>query len=91
MCVYAHISCRLPFLHRVGERYERGDGDLPSQTVIEVPLSFLQAALKMNLKYFHISSGTKRAEKYKLTFREHTENQRLERTRCVGRAVGSWH
>lgn len=70
MCVYAGISLRLPFLHRVGERYEGGDSDLPSQTVVEVPPSLLHATLKMNLKYFPISSGMKRAEKYKLAFGE---------------------
>lgn len=70
MCVYLCISFRSPFLHRVGERYEGRDSDLPSQTVVDVPPSSLHAALKTNLKYFHISSGMKRAEKYKLTFGE---------------------
>lgn len=90
MCVYTCISLRLPFLHRVGGRYEGGrDGDLSLQTVVEVPPSFLHAALKMNLKYFHASSGMRRAEKHKLMFREsaHREPQAGEAKMC-GQSCG---
>lgn len=93
--MYASISLRSLFLHSVGGRYEGEDADLPPQLIVEMPPSFLHAALKMNLKYFYASSGMKRTEKRKCMFREsaHREPQAGEvkmcKQSCVQLAVSS--
>lgn len=92
VCVYACICLRLPFLHRVGGRYEGGDSDLAISNCCRGAILILACCFK---------KWTSSIFMFLLVWRElksinphlesqYIENHRLERTRRVGRAVGSW-